>query len=112
MPEAKIVKTLVLLNETSAPPSSPVVLYTPPDSGLFRVTGYVEGDGANTVIVNFLDDSGNPVAAYLTFGATFPPGPCLTCRQKAGQPITFQVEDAGSPYNFSVYIILEKLELD
>ena len=108
MPGAKIVKAVVLLNQTTYS-GTPVPFYTPPDSGLFRVFVYCGGTGVSSIAVDFTDDNGSGQEAEFDTGVIVR---SATCRQKAGIPITYTLGDGGSPYNFSVYIVLEKLELD
>jgi hypothetical protein len=124
-----IVKKVALTNQTGPIPTT--TIFTPGTSGLFRVSVYmtqaVAGNSPDywTVDLGWSDDAGKEAAATVSssvgqvppmawgfVSGSFQPGSVVTVEGRAGQPLTFDVTDAGGFGNdgsYSLYITVERL---
>jgi hypothetical protein len=126
-----VVAKVVLENQTNAIPTTTV--FTPTVSGLYRIHAYMTVPGsANSsnpgywqMNLGWTDQAGveavgdviqtfanaTPPGAF-GFGTTGVPGVVLLVQSEAGQPITYSVTGAGTPYDngtYSLFFAVERL---
>jgi hypothetical protein len=105
VPQWKVVKTGILLNGNTALSGT---LFTPSQSGLYRITGYISSNTTGNSTINFFwtDINGRPTSYDLTgSGGGTPAAVVLPFFPKAGTPIEYDV--FGS---YNVAFTLEQLQ--
>ena len=116
----RVVAKINLTNQTSQIP--PTTLFTPPTSGMFRISVYetmtAAGDG-NGVVLNWTDEAGlesanvggiQPGSGPYCLSAAGPP-PCgTTLFAEAGAPIIYQISSDANGGTYDLHIVVERLE--
>jgi hypothetical protein len=115
-----IIKTIVLKGQTTSIP--PTTIFTPPTSGLFRISVYMVATGGFDNLgnwnakINWTDDAGpESTVSWLSLNAFTPPNAwaqnSIVIEAAAGEPATISIS-AGTQYpgpTYSLFLVVEQI---